>query len=267
MDVKCESVKFSIITPTRNVGDCIKELVDSIQEQTFEDWEHIIVDSASTDGALALIPRHDKVRVFSEPDKGIYDAMNKGVALAQGEWLYFIGADDRFFDQHVLSNVNQFLDDSVDVVYGDVVSTRFGGRYDGPFDDRKIRSKNICHQAVFVRRQVFELIGGFNDQYLAQADWDHNMRWMLNKSIRSKYIDLVIAEYSDGGYSSTNLDPVYQSDHVFNYLRYGKDVLPAKVRIRALVREMLVSLKFFDLKRFFVCLAKIFQEFYKAVSS
>lgn len=237
----------------------------SVADQDFQDWEHIIVDGASTDGTLNIVQKYAHLKTISEPDNGIYDAMNKGVTNAEGEWLYFIGADDFLHDKEVLATVNKHLNSSVDVVYGDVVSSRFRGRYDGPFDVKKIRLRNICHQSIFIRKSVFDAVGGFNERYPAQADWDHNMRWMLNSQVRSKYIDVIVADYSDGGYSSINQDPDFQGDHIFNYLKYGQDVLPAKVRFRALAREMVMSMRFLDFKRFFVCGFKLFQELLKAL--
>ena len=218
---------MSLITPTLNPGAVLEGALDSVRAQDFSDYEHLVIDGASTDGTQALLEQRGDIRWVSEPDPGVYAAMNRALDLAEGDWLYFLGADDRLTGTGVLSAVSTHLNDDVQVVYGDVTSPRFGGRYGGEFDAERILSQNICHQALFVHRSVFERVGRFDERYPAQADWDHNMRWMLDSGIRHRWVDMVVADYADGGLSSTLGDPQFERDRRFNYLTYGEKTLPS----------------------------------------
>lgn len=219
-------MRLSIITPTLNPGPELARTIQSILDQDFGDLEHLIVEGGSTDGTLELIRKYPHLSLLSDGDEGIFDAMNMGIAAAKGEWVYFLGADDTFADDMVLRDLAPFLASDYDVVYGDVQSTRFNGRYDGPFDATKIRKRNICHQAIFFRRTVFDLVGLFDQTYRSHADWDHNMRWVLNRNIRRKYVDRVIADYADHGFSSVNPDPRFRRDLRYRYLTYARGELP-----------------------------------------
>src|SRR4051812_22785748 len=115
----------SIIIPTFNARATLRECVASIEQQTFSDFEILLIDGASTDGTLALIQEigatYRNIRWRSEPDAGVYDAMNKGIRLARGQWLYFLGADDWLRDASVFENMEPHLNGTADLVYGDVV--------------------------------------------------------------------------------------------------------------------------------------------------
>ena len=202
---------ISIITPTYNAEKTLVACLTSVAQQTYRPIEHWIVDGGSTDATLLIIEafsqQYDHIRYESEPDRGIYDAMNKGITLAQGDWLYFLGGDDTLYGCEALTDV--FCQENTlhqGVLYGNVVSTRFGGIYDGVFDGDKVTRKNICHQAIFFHKSVFLRIGNFDLRFKSHADWDHNLRWFLNPGIQRKYIPQTIARYADGGFSSMNMD-------------------------------------------------------------
>jgi len=221
-------VFFSIIIPTYNSGRTLSIAIESILRQDFTNYEVLIIDACSTDNTLQIANdfNDSRIKILSEPDKGIYDAMNKGIKLAKGQWLYFLGSDDVLFDNEVLQKVEAFiLLNKVDVVYGDVHSSRFGGLYDGEFDDEKINNKNICHQSIFFTKFVFKKTGLFDLYFSILADWDHNLKWFLNSVIKQKYINLTIAEYADGGVSST------RSDRSFFFLKQWKYALAGKHKL------------------------------------
>ena len=246
-------MKLSIITPVLNAEEHLEGSIRSVMEQDYPDVEQIIVDGGSIDRTLEIARQFPQLRVISEPDRGIYDAMNKGVQLSRGEWLYFLGADDVFFDPLVLSEFTQHLSDEVDVVYGDVISDRFEGRYDGSFDAEKIYRTNICHQSLFFRKTLFDRIGVFDLKYKSHADWDHNMRWLLNEAVKSIYVDRVVANYADAGFSSLNPDPEFRNDKIFNYLEYGGNRIGRMSAARKLFREFLVSIRDLNLTRAIKC--------------
>jgi glycosyltransferase involved in cell wall biosynthesis len=238
----------SIITPTFNAFHQLENCINSITRQTYHHCEHIIVDGGSTDGTVDILKKYQHLKWISEPDKGIYDAMNKGIKLAKGEWIYFLGGDDRLYNKNVLEKISKYLLPEYDVIYGDVISTRFGGRYDGEFSQIKLFTKNICHQAIFFRKELFEKIGYFNLEFKGQADWDHNMRWFLDKKIDKKYVDLVIAEYADGGTSSVQGDPVFAAKKRTRFARHSLRSKPLKESRFIFLSELKASLKRGNLK-------------------
>jgi glycosyltransferase involved in cell wall biosynthesis len=228
---------FTIIIPTYNSAATLKACIDSVLDQQFRDFELLIVDAVSTDETVKIVNSYsllsDSIRLLSEKDKGIYDAMNKSIQLANPSWLYFLGSDDQLYDNTILQKVYSRIRQlpGTEIVYGDVWSERFKGIYDGPFDYNKILKKNISHQAIFFRKEVFEKTGNFDLRYKAQADWDHNLKWLLAKDIKKEYIDVVIALYADGGFSSVTGDDIFYRDLRLNYLQYGRNSLPVWKKI------------------------------------
>ncbi len=230
---------FSIIIPTYNSAKTLKYCLDSIECQTFPNFEILIMDGDSSDSTLEIANQYhdERIRIYSEIDKGIYDAMNKGIRVAKGEWLYFLGSDDKFINNAVLEKIANFLkSNSYDVVYGNITSTRFNGVYGGKFDVHRILNQNICHQAIFFNKKVFQKIGVFNLKFKIHADWDHNLKWFLSNKVNKSYIDLVIAEYADGGFSS-NYDEVFRKEKLLVYLKNVKNQIPMKTRLQFLINE------------------------------
>lgn len=247
---------LSIIVPTYNsekwISDCIKSIVD----QDFTDFEIIIQDGKSVDRTLEILEEYKarvpslSMHIESKNDNGIYEAMNMAIGRAKGEWLYFLGSDDKLYSDDILSRIfksHAIL--SEDVLYGNVHSTRFNGIYDGEFTPDKLLEQNICHQAIFLKRSVFDTIGYFDVRYKAHADWDHNIRWFLSGKLSKRYLDLVIAEYADGGFSSENPDPEFLKDKNLKYLAYGRNVLKFRTKLRVIKRELITALKNRDKNR------------------
>jgi glycosyltransferase involved in cell wall biosynthesis len=245
-------MRLSIIIPVYNGEDVIKAAISSIQKQSFKDFELLVIDGLSSDSTADVVQSFKKmdnrISLISEKDEGIYDAMNKGIRLAKGEWLYFLGSDDILL-KNSLEEIEPFLINGMDVVYGDVISERFGGRYDGFFDENKIFRKNICHQSIFFRKTIFNEIGNFNLKYRSHADWDHNMRWLLNSKIKKKYVDVVVANYADGGYSSLNIDLIFSNDRILNYLKYGMNSIPFKNQDQLYKKEISLACKTRNVKK------------------
>lgn len=226
-----KSPVFSIIIPTYNSEATIAKALDSVLGQSFDGYEILIIDGKSTDNTVSIVNAYKlnspTIQLISEPDSGIYDAMNKGVRLASGDWLYFLGSDDYLFDSEVLQSVFDFIEKgNYDVLYGQVHSSAFNGLYDGAFDYVKLTRKNICHQAIFFNKNVFKIIGDFDISFTSVADWHHNIRWFYNSKIKHHYIDLTIAEYADGGYSSHNRDQKFLDMKYALLFNYGFFKLP-----------------------------------------
>ena len=181
----------------------------------------MIIDGLSTDGTLGIVKKYADIYPYikwiSEKDEGIYDAMNKGIDLSSGEWIYFLGADDSFYSDTVLVDIfNQENISDFDVIYGNVQWGNAEREYDGPFSKLDLLQKNICHQAIFTRKSVFDNIGKFDTNYKVWSDWVFNIKWFNLKDIRHWYINKIIAKYSLQGMSSNNYD---------SYLLQNKDSL------------------------------------------
>lgn len=196
----------SIVTPTRNAARTLNRALMSLRGQCLVDWEWWILDAVSDDGtremAEGAAADDPRIHVRSARDAGIYDAMNKGIRLATGKWIYFLGADDELFDAHVLSGMLAGQDADCDILYGDVLRVPRQDIYDGPFDLGKLLTRNICHQAMFYRRDLFDRIGGFDLRFPILADWHFNLRCMLDPSVRFRYTNKIVARFQLGGTSS-----------------------------------------------------------------
>lgn len=196
---------FSIIVPTFNAAATLQACLDSVVCQTCVDFELVVVDGGSTDGTLCIANSFEadfgtRLVVHSGPDKGPYDAMNHGVAMATGEWLLFLGADDTLYAPDTMARVAAFIrdHDPSDLVYGDVIMRSTEIRHAGAFDlDRLLFETNICHQSIFYRRELFAGIGPYNLRYRVWADWDFNIRCFSNPALVTRYMDIVVARYND----------------------------------------------------------------------
>lgn len=206
---------LSIIIPTFNCRERICSAIDSIIMQTFSDWELLIMDGASDEPTLSIIHsyRDDRIHFFSEPDLGIYDAMNKGIERSSGEWLYFLGSDDYLIDSKVLESLFQSnaINEKIDLVYGNVVSRHLDKRNYGEWRITDIEY-NRCHQAIFYRKRLFDKFGKYNLKYKVAADFVFNLSVFFNNHIKTLYTPLVIAFYSDGGYSTRIGDDLFWQD-------------------------------------------------------
>lgn len=205
-------MKLSIIIPTYNSEKVIGRALESILCQTFADYEVLVMDGVSCDETINIAQSYNdsKIRVFSEPDKGVYDAMNKGIYRATGEWLYFLGSDDWLYDMNVLQCVFSQDIEQFDVVYGEAFSERSMSANSGEWNLETLQS-NRCHQAIFYKRTFLLRSGGYNLKYKIYADFDMNLKWFLNRRVKDKYIEVCIAHFSAGGLSD-NLDKVFLND-------------------------------------------------------
>lgn len=241
--MKAKTPFFSIIIPTYNSGATLDLALNSIYNQTFKNVEVLIMDGLSSDNTLPIAETYknkiESVAIFSESDFGIYDAMNKGIEKAKGDWLYFLGSDDTLFENTTFEKIASTISlNKVDLIYGNVFSNRFNGIYDGEFNCSKLASKNICHQAMFFNKTIFKKIGKFNLKYKSHADWDHNIRCFYSSKIKTKFIDNIIANYADGGFSSLNFDETFNKIRPYKCLYLGYNKLNKKT-IKKLIKKIL----------------------------
>jgi glycosyltransferase involved in cell wall biosynthesis len=238
---------FSIIVPTLNAVTTLRVCLDSIARQTCRDFELVVVDGGSTDGtpdiANSFAPNLGaRLQIHCGTDQGAYDAMNRGVGLATGTWLLFLGGDDELYEADTLARVAAFIGEHEpsDLIYGDVIPRSASFRYGGAFDlDRLLFKGNICHQSIFYRRDLFESIGPYNLRYRVLADWDFNIRCFSNPALITRYIDLVVARYNDmGGLSNTVVDKEFLKRLPMSRRLYlGFASLFARLRLKVIERR------------------------------
>ncbi len=238
---------ISIVIPTYNSGKTIEACLESIRAQNFRDFEVLILDAVSTDDTLTIVNKFKDsipLRIISEKDKGIYDAMNKGIALSNGKWLYFLGSDDAFFANDTLQQVSEVMKSTdAAVIYGNVMSDRFNGIYAGEFNKTKIYNQNICHQSIFFRKEIFQITGEFDLQYKAHADYDHNFKWFLSGKIRHSFMDIIVANYADGGFSSVTGDAKFAAMKRWKYSVLTSGAINKMTKLKILRDELRRALK------------------------
>jgi len=209
-------IKISVVTAVYNRKQTIGQALDSVLSQSYPVVESVVIDGASTDGTLDVLETYrSRVGVLiSERDQGIYDALNKGIQHATGDVLGFMHADDVFQNSEVLSKIaDVFQDSSIDAVYGDLVYVQHGDitkviRYwkSGFYDaDTLRRGWMPPHPTFYVRRSVYERLGGFDTRYRIAADYDTVLRFLAVNRIRAAYIPEVLVRMRAGGISNSSL--------------------------------------------------------------
>jgi glycosyltransferase involved in cell wall biosynthesis len=202
--------------PVYNAEKFIGQALENIAAQTFKDYELLLLDGASTDATTAIITERKRtdhwIRLVTEKDGGIYDAMNKGIALAKGKWIYFMGCDDVFYNEHVLTNISRQLLDDLDIMYGDVLWMPEEVKESGACEPEHLLHRNINHQRIFYRNSIFKQWGAYNLQYKVAADHELNIRFFCNKQIQKQYVPLTIAKYNAAGFSAGQLDEAFWTD-------------------------------------------------------
>ncbi|MGV8108428.1 glycosyltransferase family 2 protein [Methanospirillum sp.] len=207
-----EDIKVTVITITLNCEDTIAKTIDSVLSQTHQNIEYIIIDGSSTDNTRHVIQRiiDDRVYFASEDDKGIYDAMNKGFALASGDIIYFLNSGDYLYNISILETIVSYfkLNGDIDIIYGDIIA--YGDNCQHLIKQKRytpfhvMTRCSICHQALFVKRSSFFNSNPFNTNYRVYADYDWLLDGLSNYNYKIKYLDMPIVFYQEGGFSQRN---------------------------------------------------------------
>lgn len=218
---------YSIIVPTFNSAATIKKCLDSIVNQTWKDFEVIVVDGLSSDRTKHIVEEFvdERIIFFSEKDKGAYDAMNKGIDKANGKWLLFLGSDDSLFDHNVLAEMNiQLRLTDAKFVYGNVkimgntTWAKDGDVYKGETSIANLFEVNICHQGIFYANEVFSERKRYNLRYIVCADYDFNL--YCASKFEMSYCPIIISYFNAGGISSVKQDPAFEHDKWQNIVVY-----------------------------------------------
>lgn len=200
---------ISIITVHRNQCSNLQRTLESVQEQDYPKVEHIVIDGASTDGSLDLIRQYDSVLAYwvSEPDSGIYDAMNKGIRVARGEYLLFLNAGDVFYSPSALREAVQlFPDKPTDILYGKVWYETQKRRleiqeYPAQPTLAYLAWKGFCHQAMFFKRELFDQ-SRYDESLRILADWKFYTLAIALHGASTYYLDFAFSVFAYGGFSS-----------------------------------------------------------------
>jgi glycosyltransferase involved in cell wall biosynthesis len=245
-------MKISIITVVYNNERTIREAINSVLKQTYSDIEYVIIDGNSIDKTVQLINEYsDQLGYFiSEKDKGIYDAMNKGIKAATGDVIGILNSDDLYRDSTVIEIVmNEFIQDpTLDIVYGDLVYVKNNNvdkvvRYwkSNSYYKYFFETGNVPpHPSLFVKREVYEQVGYFDLNYKLAADYEFMLRVFKKFDFKSKYINKVIVKMRLGGATNQSLS---------NIKRQNIEIISAWKNNNLNVPLLLMPLRF--LKRLF----------------
>jgi glycosyltransferase involved in cell wall biosynthesis len=249
-------VKISVITPTYNSESVIKDCIESVANQSYKNFEHLVIDGASTDRTLQILQEYQNhlTVLLSQPDHGIYDAMNKGINLATGSVIGFLNSDDFYINNNILAKVADiFIEDTLldacyaDLLYTDKLDTSRIVRY---YKSKKFVpgafAKGWCppHPTFFLRRSVFERFGYFNLNYSFAADVELMMRLFEINNIRVRYVPELWVKMRMGGVTNRNLKNIYnQNQEVLRALRSHR--LPTNIILFFLFKIFRRAMEFF----------------------
>lgn len=236
-------MKFTIIIPTLNSASSLSVTLNSIENQSYGNWECLFIDKQSTDGTLKLIENfslrnNSKVKLIHQKDEGIYSAFNLGIENAAGNYINFLGSDDSYFSNDVLAKVKDITEKNpIDLLYGKANRSKLGV-WGNRMDKRSLYYSNICHQSIFYKRELFERMGLYSLKYKLLADWEFNIKCFLNNNVSTLFEDLIIANYSDEGSSSNLIENGFLCRRWQIYINQGISSIP-----RSIYKPLLINYK------------------------
>ncbi|MBE9663741.1 glycosyltransferase [Mucilaginibacter myungsuensis] len=223
---------ISIIVVTFNAQNGLERTIKSVIDQDYKTIELVIIDGGSTDGTIEILRKYDsKIAHWkSEPDEGVYDAMNKALDVVKGDLIYFLGSGDILYN--ILKNIVPYFKDRKTIYYGDVYRNDLMSKYDGEFSAFKLAIVNICHQAIFYPSAVFKK-RRYNNKYKIFADHALNMECYGDPNYNFKYLPVTVCNYEGGGYSANTVDLPFFEDK----MELTRSNFPLSVYIYALIRR------------------------------
>ncbi|MEG2348027.1 MAG: glycosyltransferase family 2 protein [Clostridia bacterium] len=209
-------MKISIITVTYNSSKTLNQTLDSVLSQTYENFEHIIIDGASKDNTIDIVKSYEKkykgkLKYISEKDSGLYDAMNKGIDMATGDVIGILNSDDIYANTNVLKTIaNVFEEKKCDGIYGDLIfmdyeSMKIPQRVWISKKGNIIKGWQPPHPTIYLKKEVYDIIGKFNLNYKIVSDYDFMIRLMTNSKINIEYINEVLIFMRSGGLSTNGI--------------------------------------------------------------
>lgn len=213
--------KYTVITVCKNEGKTLEQTILSVKNQTYKNIEHIIIDGKSTDETVNILEKYkNSLVIVSEKDNGIYDAMNKGLKLATGDFIIFINANDYFYNNEVVEKVNSLIDKNknVEFLYGQGVFVELENPFKvvSKIENEYLNSEGkryslldfggFNHQAIFYSKTLFEKYGVFSTKYKIVSDNMFNFECILKHRCKVLFTDLYISKRSTCGVSTSNLE-------------------------------------------------------------
>jgi glycosyltransferase involved in cell wall biosynthesis len=202
-----------VVIPSFRCAEKLSRSLVSVLAQPADLAEVLVIDGGSQDETVDVLKSYEsRVRWVSEPDHGIYDAMNKGIAMSRGRYLYFLGAGDTLRPDVLGQFARRLPGRAIGFVYGNVFMHDKNVVWDGPWTPRKFRTRTPCQQAIFYDRRIFERHGGFELRFRAMADYAMNIRCFGDPKIRKIFVDAIIADYEGAGFSATFRDEAFYAE-------------------------------------------------------
>ena len=225
-------MKLSIVTINYNNAEGLRKTLASVASQTYADIEHVIVDGGSTDGSVEIIREYARangahagsltnnchqIHWLSEPDNGIYHAMNKGIRMATGEYIEILNSGDILFDANVtqrmierLDQINAENEENVGILYGNMIKVNAIGKVVGKsgyteYSLRQFYSSTLNHDCAYIRKDLFEKYGLYDENLKIVSDWKWYLQVIGLGQVKPKYVDIDVTIFDDGGISETNL--------------------------------------------------------------
>lgn len=205
-------MKISIITISYNSSTTIEQTLKAVQNQTYSRIEHIIVDGKSSDNTIDICNNFKHIsKMVSEPDKGVYDAFNKGLKMATGEVVGFLNADDVFCDQYTLKKISEAFDEQTDCVYANLNYIDNKGKIlrkwrSNPYQKGAFNKGWMpAHPTFYCRKAIYDQLGGYDDSFHIAGDFELMLRFLEKNNIRSKFIDQILIKMRAGGLSNSGL--------------------------------------------------------------
>lgn len=202
------NVKISIVTINYNNPSGLKKTIESVVNQTWKNFEYIIIDGGSTNGDVDIIKSFENQIDYwvSEPDKGIYNAMNKGIKKATGDFIIFMNSGDNFTNSSVLEEVQSKLTSDFDIYYGDYYRMKSNSKRRKTFPESLsfsyFYSGSLAHPATFFRRTLFDEIFFYNESYKIVSDWEFYIYAICYKNVKYHYLKTAISDFDFTGISS-----------------------------------------------------------------
>lgn len=234
--------KVSIITVVYNGVKTIEQTIQSVLRQTYKNIEYIVIDGDSTDGTQQMIEKYaDNISYYiSEKDDGLYYAMNKGIKRATGEIVGIINADDWYAGDAVESMVSFFMQNDVGLAYGKILRV-LENDTEEIYSNMPLESiwyqMPLPHPSVFVRKDLYDKMGGFNVNYRVASDYELMLRF-YTEQVKFGYVDKVIAYYREGGFSSIRRNESYKE--VYDISMSYVDLCPDKIHVLPKIKELFV---------------------------
>jgi glycosyltransferase len=234
--VALPTMKVSLITVTYNSAAYLQDCIDSVVRQRYQDIEHIVIDGGSTDGTLKIIKKYDNhiAKWVSEKDNGMYDAINKGIAMATGDIVGILNSDDMLASGDVIQAiVDSFNDHQLDAVYGDLVyvnkinTNKVVRLWQGlPYKRYRFRYGWMpAHPTFYLRREIIDQFGGYESHYFTAADYEFMARYLYRYRISAMYLNKLIVKMRVGGQSNVTLKSRLRGNRR-DYLAMKKNRIP-----------------------------------------